>query len=120
VVHGIVWQRFYVCDKVAHHHIAIASYCRPHLDRGNGVRGSLPISTNSDTAMFLRDLDGPDLFCPFIGVWICGHAWELCVYIYTFVRTYINIYIYSYIYIHIYMYIRMRAVTKAKRPVESK
>jgi len=40
------------------------------------VRGFLPISTNPDIAMFLGD-DGPNSLCPFVGVWIRGHAWEV-------------------------------------------
>ena len=37
----------------------------------------MSVSTNADASIFLRDLDGPEPLGLFVGVWICGHAWQL-------------------------------------------
>jgi len=40
------------------------------------VRESMPTGANPNTKM-LRDPDCFDPISPFVGFWICGHAWEL-------------------------------------------
>ena len=76
MIHCVSWNRINVCDNFTHQCTAIESYHWPRLDRGDTVQRSLSAGANANTKM-PRDPDCFNTISPFVGFWICGHAWEL-------------------------------------------